>query len=66
MDIFFDEGQLPPPGSMLVQKALGATLRKLADAETGDSTAVTPVQSGLRRNRAVEAPQRARYCADVG
>ncbi len=35
IDIFFDEGHLPEPGSMLVQKSLGATLSKLADAETG-------------------------------
>ena len=33
MDIFYDDGQVPSAGSMLVQKALGATLRKLVDAE---------------------------------
>jgi gamma-glutamyltranspeptidase/glutathione hydrolase len=36
-DIFYDDGQVPGPGSMLVQKALGATLRKLVDAENGAS-----------------------------
>ena len=34
MDVFYDGGRLPAPGSLLVQKALGATLRKLADAES--------------------------------
>ena len=37
MDVFYDDGQIPRPGSMLVQKALGATLRKLVDAENGAS-----------------------------
>ena len=35
MDVFYDGGgRLPAPGSVLVQKALGATLRRLADAES--------------------------------
>ena len=37
MDIFYDDGKIPAPGSMLVQKALGATMRKLVDAENGVS-----------------------------
>ena len=37
MDIFYDDGQIPTAGSMLVQKALGATLRKLVDAENAAS-----------------------------
>ena len=33
IDIFYDDGRLPTPGSMLVQKALGSTLNKLVYAE---------------------------------
>ena len=34
MDIFFLNGALPQPGSLLVQKSLGNTLRKLVEAES--------------------------------
>ncbi len=33
MDVFFQDGSLPKPGSLLVQKALAATLKRLAAAE---------------------------------
>ena len=33
-EIFFDNGEVPAPGSLLVQKGLGAILRKLVDAES--------------------------------
>ena len=33
-DVFYDDGAVPTPGSPLVQKALGATLRKLVEAES--------------------------------
>ena len=33
-DVFYDDGEVPAPGSPLVQKALGATLRKLVEAES--------------------------------
>ena len=33
-DVFYDDGEVPTPGSPLVQKALGATLRKLVEAES--------------------------------
>lgn len=33
MDVFFDSGDLPSPGSLLVQKALANTLRKIVAAE---------------------------------
>ncbi|MDP6422957.1 MAG: gamma-glutamyltransferase family protein [SAR202 cluster bacterium] len=33
MDIFYEDGEAPKAGSLLVQSALGATLRKLVDAE---------------------------------
>ena len=33
-DIFFDDGEVPAPGSLLVQKGLGAILRKLVEAES--------------------------------
>ena len=36
-DIFYDEGRLPRPGSMLVQPGLGRTLAKMANAEGGAS-----------------------------
>ena len=32
--VFYDDGEVPAPGSPLVQKALGATLRKLVEAES--------------------------------
>ena len=33
-EIFFDNGEVPAPGSLLVQKGLGSILRKLVDAES--------------------------------
>ncbi len=33
-DVFFDDGAVPRPGSLLVQKGLGAILRKLVEAES--------------------------------
>ncbi len=33
MDIFYDNGRVPKPGSLLVQKSLGLILRKLVEAE---------------------------------
>jgi gamma-glutamyltranspeptidase/glutathione hydrolase len=35
--VFYENGALPAPGSMLVQKALGSTLAKMAAAETAAS-----------------------------
>ncbi len=32
-DVFYQEGAVPEPGSLLVQKGIAATLQKLADAE---------------------------------
>ena len=46
MDVFFDNGDIPRPGSLLVQKALGGTLRKMA-TEGGDRI------EGIRRAREV-------------
>ena len=34
-DVFFDDGKVPAPGSLLVQKGLGSILRKLVEAESG-------------------------------
>ena len=34
-DVFYTNGDLPRPGSLLVQKALAGTLKKMAAAETG-------------------------------
>ena len=36
-EIFYDDGQLPRPGSILVQKALGETLQRMAMAEADAS-----------------------------
>ena len=33
-EVFFDDGAVPRPGSLLVQKGLGSILRKLAEAES--------------------------------
>ena len=33
-EIFFDNGEVPAPGSLLVQQGLGSILRKLVDAES--------------------------------
>ncbi len=33
MDIFYDNGELPKPGAMLVQKSLARTLKKMVEAE---------------------------------
>ena len=33
LDVFYDNGQAPQPGSLLVQKSLGVILRKLVEAE---------------------------------
>ena len=33
-DVFFDDGKVPAPGSLLVQKGLGSILRKLVEAES--------------------------------
>ncbi len=41
-DVFYPDGELPGPGSMLVQKAAGKTLKAMADAEgsaSGDRAA---------------------------
>ena len=35
LDIFFDNGSVPEPGSLLVQSALGGILRKMADKNIG-------------------------------
>ena len=32
--VFYQDGELPKPGSLLVQRALAGTLKKMADAET--------------------------------
>ena len=48
MDIFYPNGGLPVPGSMLVQKALGGTLRAMSDAE---SSAPGGRSAGLRAAR---------------
>ncbi len=37
MDIFFRDGALPQPGSLLVQKGLANTLKKLVEAESKES-----------------------------
>ncbi len=34
LDVFYDDGRVPAPGSPLVQKSLGLILRKLAEAES--------------------------------
>ena len=34
MDVFFEDGKVPTPGSLLVQKGLGSILRKLVEAES--------------------------------
>ena len=33
-DVFFEDGKVPAPGSLLIQKGLGSILRKLAEAES--------------------------------
>ena len=33
-DVFYDDGRVPEPGSILVQKSLGLILRKLVEAES--------------------------------
>ena len=33
-DVFYDDGRVPEPGSLLVQKSLGLILRKLVEAES--------------------------------
>ena len=48
MDIFYANGDLPVPGTMLVQRALGATLRAMVDAE---SSASGDRAAGLRAAR---------------
>ena len=32
--MFYDDGRVPEPGSILVQKSLGLILRKLVEAES--------------------------------
>ena len=48
MDIFYDNGELPEPGSLLVQTALANTLRKIVSAEAG---AVGTRVDGIRAAR---------------
>ena len=36
-DVFFEDGKVPAPGSLLVQKGLGSILRKLVEAESDDA-----------------------------
>ena len=38
-DVFFDNGDVPRPGSLLVQKGLGSILRKLVEAESAAARA---------------------------
>ena len=47
-DVFFDNGDVPRPGSLLVQKGLGSILRKLVEAE---SAAAGHRVDGVRASR---------------
>ena len=52
LDVFYDNGELPQPTSMLVQKNLGRTLKKMVEAESAAAGGrVAGIMYSLRRIR---------------